>query len=75
VFLSGYWHAREPEFFEQAMARVFEWLRLPGDALFIVGGILPVTYLAVRMWIHRKRAGKVPLGEAREAFVQPRQAA
>jgi len=24
---------------------VLEWLRLPGDVLFIVGGVLPILYL------------------------------
>ncbi|HSK09784.1 MAG TPA: cbb3-type cytochrome c oxidase subunit I [Vicinamibacterales bacterium] len=55
AFEQGYWHAREPAFFEQPLVRVFEWLRLPGDALFIVGGIFPVVYLAVRMFVNRGR--------------------
>jgi nitric oxide reductase subunit B len=25
---------------------LIEWMRLPGDVLFIVGGVLPVLYLA-----------------------------
>ncbi len=54
-FQNGYWHAREPEFFDQTIVRVFEWLRLPGDLLFIVGGILPVAYLAVRMFRAKRR--------------------
>lgn len=36
---NGYWHARIPEFSSHASIRVFKRLRLPGDALFIVGGI------------------------------------
>lgn len=54
-FKNGYWHSREPEFFAEPLVRVFEWLRLPGDMLFIVGGILPVVYLAVRMFLARTR--------------------
>ncbi|HEY3445410.1 MAG TPA: cbb3-type cytochrome c oxidase subunit I, partial [Myxococcales bacterium] len=57
AFRSGYWHAREPEFFQQPAVRFFEWVRLPGDALFIVAGILPVVYLAARTWLSRRRAG------------------
>ncbi|GAB7025214.1 nitric-oxide reductase large subunit [Geotalea toluenoxydans] len=53
----SYWHARAPEFFQQPLVRVFEWLRFPGDAIFIVGGIFPVVYLAVRMFINRNRPG------------------
>src|SRR5262245_29293415 len=42
---NGYWHARSIEFF-RAHARL-EWLRLPGDALFIAG-VVPVVYLTAR---------------------------
>jgi len=31
---------------------LLEWLRLPGDALFILGGILPILYLA---WLGVRR--------------------
>jgi nitric oxide reductase subunit B len=51
----GYWHAREPAFFQGDLVHVLEWLRLPGDTLFIVGGIFPVVYLAIRMFAHRNR--------------------
>jgi nitric oxide reductase subunit B len=62
----GYWAVREPEFFEQPIVSIFEWLRLPGDALFIVGGIVPVVYLAVRVFARRNRPGEVPFGEEAE---------
>jgi nitric oxide reductase subunit B len=39
---NGYWHARSIEFFRSHAA--LEWLRLPGDALFIAG-VVPVVYL------------------------------
>jgi hypothetical protein len=39
---NGYWHARSIEFFR--MHAGLEWLRLPGDVLFIVG-VVPVVYL------------------------------
>ena len=37
--------------------------RLPGDVLFIVGGILPVVYLALRMFAHRNRAAPEETGD------------
>jgi len=55
---TSYWQGREPEFYAKPLVRFFEWLRLPGDALFITG-ILPVVYLAVRMFINRHRPGTV----------------
>lgn len=57
-FKYGYWHSREMAFFGQPIVRIFEWLRMPGDVLFIVGGILPVVYLAVRMFLNRNRYGR-----------------
>ncbi|MBJ6725514.1 nitric-oxide reductase large subunit [Geomesophilobacter sediminis] len=56
ILATAYWHGREPDFFSLPLVRLFEWLRFPGDALFIVG-ILPVVYLAVRMFLNRKREG------------------
>lgn len=41
----GYFDARSLNFLTSRTNTLIEWLRLPGDALFIVGGILPVLYL------------------------------
>jgi nitric oxide reductase subunit B len=54
-FQNGYWHARRPEFFDQPAVQLIEWLRLPGDVLFIVGGILPIVWLALKMFAARGR--------------------
>jgi len=69
-FANGYWHAREPEFFASPMVRVFEWARFPGDVIFIVGGILPMVYLALRMFIERNRYGKMPGKHEAEALTE-----
>jgi nitric oxide reductase subunit B len=42
VVTNGYWHARSLEFFEQHAW--LEWLRLPGDVIFIAG-VVPLVYL------------------------------
>jgi nitric oxide reductase subunit B len=42
VVANGYWHARSLAFFEKHV--YIEWLRLPGDALFIAG-VVPLVYL------------------------------
>ena len=44
----GYWHARSLDFLMQRWVHMLEWARLPGDALFIVGGALPLLWLCVR---------------------------
>ena len=69
-FQNGYWHAREPEFFKQGAVRVFEWLRMPGDLLFIFGGICPVVYLALRVFKERNRYGRLAVGAATEEFTE-----
>ena len=43
---SGYFEARELKFLTNDTNAVIEWLRLPGDMLFIVGGALPALYIA-----------------------------
>lgn len=67
-FNNGYWHAREIEFFLKPEIRVIEWLRLPGDILFIVGGIFPIVYLALRMFKGRNRYGELQADEHTEQF-------
>jgi nitric oxide reductase subunit B len=67
----GYWHAREMAFFEQPVVRVIEWLRMPGDLLFIVGGIFPVVYLAIRMFKVRNRYQALTSEELGDGFTEP----
>ncbi len=42
----GYYDARTLQYLTGHLNTLIEWLRLPGDALFIVGGVLPMVYLA-----------------------------
>ena len=41
----GYWEARSLQYLSNPTNALVEWLRLPGDILFIVGGILPLLWL------------------------------
>ena len=41
----GYWEARDLHFLTEDTNALLEWLRLPGDIVFIVGGALPVLYI------------------------------
>jgi len=66
---NGYWHARQPEFFLGEWVNFFEWIRFPGDIIFIVFGILPVVYLAIRMFLNRNRMEEVG---AAEQLTEPR---
>ena len=42
---TGYYDARTLQYLTGGLNPVLEWLRLPGDVLFIVGGVLPIVYL------------------------------
>jgi len=41
----GYFAARQLSFITNPTNSIFEWMRLPGDVLFILGGVLPFLYL------------------------------
>jgi nitric oxide reductase subunit B len=43
---TGYFEARSPSFLSDNLNSALEWLRLPGDLIFIVGGALPTLYIA-----------------------------
>ena len=42
----GYFEARELEFLTNDTNTLIEWLRLPGDIVFIAGGAIPALYIA-----------------------------
>jgi Nitric oxide reductase large subunit len=45
---TGYWHARSLDFLMLSWVNKLEWARLPGDALFILGGAVPLLWLCWR---------------------------
>lgn len=52
----GYFEARALEYITNPTNALIEWMRLPGDIVFIVGGVLPllyVCYLGVRYTVPR----------------------
>jgi nitric oxide reductase subunit B len=51
----GYWDARTLNYLGSTTNVLLEWVRLPGDVLFIVGGALPLLVLAVRGVLTTKR--------------------
>jgi nitric oxide reductase subunit B len=60
---SGYFEARSLEFLSTETASALEWMRLPGDALFIAG-ILPLLYVS---WISiRHMAAPVTMEEPKD---------
>ncbi|MGB9429507.1 MAG: nitric-oxide reductase large subunit [Gammaproteobacteria bacterium] len=55
VVQHGYWHARSLEFTGTHRARVIEWLRLPGDLVFIFLGALPLVIAAIKTYFGMRR--------------------
>jgi nitric oxide reductase subunit B len=59
----GYFEARSLKFIGNPVNALIEWLRFPGDAIFIVGGVLPLLYLcwlAVRYGTRRETTLEEP---------------
>jgi nitric oxide reductase subunit B len=57
----GYFEARSLKYIGNPVNAFIEWLRFPGDVVFIVGGVLPVLYLC---WLAvRHRVSKTTLEE------------
>ncbi len=54
VLKNGYWHARSPEFLDQEFVKTIEWLRLPGDVVFITIGILPLVYAGLKSYLYSR---------------------
>jgi nitric oxide reductase subunit B len=55
VLKNGYWHARGPEFLNQKTVRILEWLRMPGDLVFIGLGVLPAVAAAVITYLRMNK--------------------
>ncbi|MBC7308418.1 MAG: cbb3-type cytochrome c oxidase subunit I [Tetrasphaera sp.] len=65
----GYYEARTLGYIAQPGNAVLEWLRFPGDVVFIVGGILPFIWLAF-MGVRHGLAATVTTMEPETLFVE-----
>jgi len=65
---AGYVEARSLEFLTSGMAVWIEWIRLPGDVLFIAG-TLPIVWIALQA-VRRRREIRVLEGETAPLFVE-----
>jgi nitric oxide reductase subunit B len=63
VVENGYWHARGLDLLGQSTMRTIEWLRLPGDLVFIFLGALPLFLAAlVAYWAMRRPSSRLAGG-------------
>jgi nitric oxide reductase subunit B len=44
---NGYWHARQPAFTMSGPFHALEWVRLVGDGVFLVAGVMPLVAATV----------------------------
>lgn len=51
VIQHGYWHARSLDYIGSSRSHLIEWMRLPGDLVFIIFGAIPLTIAAVKGWL------------------------
>jgi nitric oxide reductase subunit B len=63
---SGYFEARSLRYVTNSANSFIEWLRFPGDVVFIAGGVLPVLYLC---WLGIRHAAAPPPAEASETVL------
>ncbi|HMT06186.1 MAG TPA: cbb3-type cytochrome c oxidase subunit I [Solirubrobacterales bacterium] len=63
----GYFEARQLDFLTDKTTEMLEWLRLPGDIVFIIFGAIPVlwmTFLGVKYSLARRREGSDEDGDS-----------
>jgi nitric oxide reductase subunit B len=51
VMQHGYWHARSLDYLGSERARLIEWLRMPGDLVFILFGAVPLVIATVKAYV------------------------
>jgi nitric oxide reductase subunit B len=55
----GFWYARSYEFIHSHLFQMFTWMRVAGDLIFVVVGVLPLVLLVVRgLWYLRPAVDK-----------------
>ena len=57
VLEHGYWHARSLAYTGTTTARTLEWMRMPGDLVFIFAGSVPLAIAAIKAWLAVRRSG------------------
>jgi nitric oxide reductase subunit B len=60
VVQNGYWHARGLDYIGSERSRMIEWMRLPGDLVFIFAGAAPLAIAAIKGWLDVRRRPEEP---------------
>ncbi len=51
VVQHGYWHARSIDYISMPRSHMLEWMRMPGDLVFIVFGAIPLVIATIKGWV------------------------
>jgi nitric oxide reductase subunit B len=55
VLENGYWHARSLDYIGSERSHLIEWLRMPGDVVFIVFGALPLVMATLKGYFNLRK--------------------
>jgi nitric oxide reductase subunit B len=58
VLEHGYWHARSLDYIASPRSHFIEWLRMPGDLVFIIFGAAPLAIAAIKAYFAVRRVGR-----------------
>jgi len=58
VIQHGYWHARSIDYVGTPRQHLIEWMRLPGDLVFIIFGAIPMLIAALKGWLGVRAAAR-----------------
>lgn len=68
VLENGYWHARSLDYTGTQRAHLVEWMRMPGDVVFIVSGAVPLVIAAAKAYLGIRAShaehGRSPLADS-----------
>ena len=56
VLENVYWYGRSLDFIGQPLMRILECLRMPGDAVFILAGVVPALLATLMAWRFRNES-------------------
>jgi nitric oxide reductase subunit B len=60
VLHNGYWHARGLDYIGSERSHLLEWMRMPGDVVFIVFGAVPLVIASIKGYLGVREHARAP---------------
>ena len=60
VLHNGYWHARSLDYIGSGRSRLLEWMRMPGDLVFIFFGAVPLVIASIKGYLGVREDARAP---------------